>query len=143
MFAKSIRTVMLGAWACNPHRHNSSRHKAADGNRTRDLVLTKDALYQLSYSSNFFLARCRADRAQHRATAAAQRHPRFFTTTGDNCYWQRHLQATYPCTYTQSRASITNQRIMSNAKPIQKTSNALPYLMTDLRKLNSVIDIMI
>jgi hypothetical protein len=25
--------------------------KAADGNRTHDLVLTKDALYQLSYSS--------------------------------------------------------------------------------------------
>ena len=25
--------------------------KAADGNRTRDLVLTKDALYRLSYSS--------------------------------------------------------------------------------------------
>jgi len=32
---------------------------------------------------------------------------------------------------------------MSNAKPIQKTSSALPYLMTDLRNPNSVIDIMI
>ena len=29
-----------------------SLHKAADGNRTHDLILTKDALYQLSYSSN-------------------------------------------------------------------------------------------
>src|SRR5579872_3767349 len=29
--------------------------KAADGNRTRDLVLTKDALYQLSYSSRIFI----------------------------------------------------------------------------------------
>src|SRR5215471_16848002 len=29
--------------------------KAADGNRTRDLVLTKDALYQLSYSSRIFM----------------------------------------------------------------------------------------
>ena len=31
-----------------PHQH---RARAADGIRTRDLVLTKDALYQLSYSS--------------------------------------------------------------------------------------------
>ena len=29
-----------------------SLHKAADGNRTHDLILTKDALYQLSYSSD-------------------------------------------------------------------------------------------
>ena len=78
----------------------SKRHKAADGNRTRDLVLTKDALYQLSYSSNLVLARCRADRAQYRSTAAAQRHSRIFTAADDNCYWQRGLQATYRYTCT-------------------------------------------
>ena len=32
-------------------RVQHARRKAADGTRTRDLVLTKDALYQLSYSS--------------------------------------------------------------------------------------------
>ena len=42
----------IGGW---PHAWQpcvrSCFAKAADGNRTRDLVLTKDALYQLSYSS--------------------------------------------------------------------------------------------
>ena len=34
---------------------NTRRYKAADGSRTHDLVLTKDALYQLSYSSPSFI----------------------------------------------------------------------------------------
>ena len=33
-------------------------HLAADGNRTHDLVLTKDALYRLSYSSDIRSAVC-------------------------------------------------------------------------------------
>ncbi len=33
-------------------RKTHSHPKAADGTRTRDLVLTKDALYQLSYEGN-------------------------------------------------------------------------------------------
>src|SRR5882724_6568957 len=36
---------------CRLQRPLPNSQKAADGNRTRDLVLTKDALYQLSYSS--------------------------------------------------------------------------------------------
>ena len=35
------------------------QHKAADGIRTHDLVLTKDALYQLSYSSQAVLGMAR------------------------------------------------------------------------------------
>ena len=44
---------MPHAWPTDDdHRHTTQRRpKAADGTRTRDLVLTKDALYQLSYSS--------------------------------------------------------------------------------------------
>ncbi len=41
------------AKACKTRKPKpSSRCRAAEGNRTLDLVLTKDALYQLSYSSN-------------------------------------------------------------------------------------------
>ena len=39
-------------------------HLAADGTRTHDLVLTKDALYQLSYSSTKSTTRCRYPKNQ-------------------------------------------------------------------------------
>ena len=73
--------------------------KAAAGIRTQDLVLTKDALYQLSYSSKAVcrlrLSACRASR-EHQAASGHKR------VMGIEPTWPAWKAGALPLSYTRS-----------------------------------------